>query len=56
MDDICEYQSDCSFDSYPFIQKDTHFKGMSGLFPQVEYEAFIFKNDSMREPLNEESF
>lgn len=56
VDDICEYRSDCSFDSYPIIQKDTHFECMSGLFPQVEYEAFIFENDSMHEPLNEESF
>ena len=38
------------------MHKDAHFQGMYDPFPQVEYEAFIFKNDIMHDSLNGESF
>ena len=56
IDDICEYKSDCSFEYYPVIHKDTQFQGMCDPFPHVEYDAFIFKTDSMHDSFDEENF
>ena len=38
------------------MHKDTHFQGMCDPFPHVEYDAFIFKTNSMHDSLNEEEF
>ena len=56
MDDICEYKLECSFEYHPIMHKDTHFQGMCDPFPQVEYEAFTFENDSMHESFVREGF
>lgn len=56
IDDMCEYQSDCSLGYHPDMHKETQFQGVCDPFPYVEYEAFIFKNDSMHDLSNKEQF
>lgn len=45
--DMCDYNSECSFEYNPSIHKDTHLQGMCDPFPHVEYKAFVFETGSM---------
>lgn len=56
IDYICEYKSNWSFENHSIINKDTQFQGMFDLSPQVEYEAYILKIDSMHDSFNENYF
>lgn len=55
-DDSCEYKFDFLLEYHPIMYKGTQFQGMCDLFPHVEYDAFIFKIDSMHDSFDEEDF